>query len=111
MAVFAHNEGRFILECLESLQNNRSDSVEIQLIVLANGCSDNTEQVVHDFGHRVPNVELVPIALGDKSNAWNVYIMERTIEAEVHFFIDGDTRACSNALKHLYQGLLDNPER
>lgn len=78
--------------------------------VLANACTDATESVVRRYAAEHPGVQLVSIALGDKANAWNVYVHEVAPESDVHFFIDGDVSACPGALTGLNSVLAQHPQ-
>lgn len=103
VAVFAHNEARNIVACLDSLQGG---SHPIDCYVLANACSDDTEALVRDYAERHRNVHLVSIALGDKANAWNVFVHELApAGAPYYFFIDGDVRATPGSLDALARQL------
>jgi glycosyltransferase involved in cell wall biosynthesis len=107
VAVFAHNEARNIVACLDSLQGCAHP---IACHVLANACSDRTEAVVRDYAAHHPNVQLVSIALGDKANAWNVFVHEvASPGAAYYFFIDGDVRATPGSLDALAQQLERHP--
>jgi len=91
--VLAHNEERYIKACLDSIFT-ADPACSFEVFVMANGCSDRTEEIVREYARRRPEVKLVSLALGDKCNAWNVFIHE-TIPAdcpgrEVYFFMDGD---------------------
>lgn len=104
VAVFAHNEEASIIPCLQSL-----GGIALDIFVLANGCTDNTVDIVKAYSHAHPNVTLIEIAAGDKSNAWNLFVHEYALKhSDVYFFIDGDVRADQNALNHLSQTLLNN---
>lgn len=108
VAVFAHNEARNIVACLNSLQ--RASSSPVECYVLANACSDDTENLVRDYAKRYPNVHLVSIALGDKANAWNAFVHDVAPPgAAYYFFIDGDVRATAGALDALAQALEHHP--
>ena len=109
VAVFAHNEERKITACLASLAESHQHH-PVQCFVLANGCTDGTEECVRAFIANNPWVHLISIQLGDKSNAWNIYVHEVAPPSDVHFFIDGDLGACSGALTHLYRALTSNAE-
>jgi len=109
VAVFAHNEARNIIACLDSLQAAASHTIECY--VLANACTDRTETLVREYSSRHPNVHLVSIALGDKANAWNVFVHEAAPrEASHYFFIDGDVRATPGALNAMTQALAQQPQ-
>lgn len=108
VAVFAHNEARNIVACLDSLQ--AASTHPIACYVLANACRDRTEDLVRDYASRHANVQLVSIALGDKANAWNVFVHEVAPQgAARYFFIDGDVRATPGALDALDQALEREP--
>lgn len=108
IAVFAHNEEAHIAECLDSLYSAASGKA-FKCFVLVNGCTDETEQRVREYSANHPEVTLVSIAMGDKSNAWNVYVHEYAPrDSDVHFFIDGDVNAMPNSLVALYDALTAN---
>src|SRR5690242_5448492 len=91
--VLAHNEERHIEACLDSVFGADPNG-PLEVFVMANGCTDGTEDVVRAYRHKEPRVHLISIQLGDKCNAWNVFIHE-TVPAhcpgcEVYFFMDGD---------------------
>lgn len=109
VAIFAHNEARNIIACLDSLQAATNHPLEC--FVLANACTDRTEALVREYGANHPNVHLVSIALGDKANAWNVFVHEIAPPgAAQYFFIDGDVRATSGALDAMVQSLSLHPQ-
>jgi glycosyltransferase involved in cell wall biosynthesis len=108
VAVFAHNEARNIIACLDSLQAAAHHPIECH--VLANACTDRTEALVCEYAARHPNVQLHSIALGDKANAWNVFVHEVAPRVASHcFFIDGDVRATRGALDVMAQVLTQHP--
>lgn len=109
VAVFAHNEARNIVACLDSLQD--AAKLPPECFVLANACTDRTEALVREYGASHPNVHLVSIALGDKANAWNVFVHEIAPPgAAQYFFIDGDVRAVPGALDAMAQALALHPQ-
>jgi len=110
--VLAHNEERHIAACLDSIFAS-DPGCTFEVFVMANGCSDRTEQIVADYAARRPEVRLVSIALGDKCNAWNVFIHE-TVPAhcpdrDVYFFMDGDARAVRGSFSAMARALQDDP--
>ena len=108
VAVFAHNEARNIIACLDSLQAVASQPIACH--VLANACSDRTEDRVREYAARHPHVQLHSIALGDKANAWNVFVHEVAPHDASHcFFIDGDVRATPRALDVMADVLTQHP--
>jgi glycosyltransferase involved in cell wall biosynthesis len=106
--VLAHNEAAHIVSCLDSIYAAEPGR-DFEIFVLANGCTDNTEEVVETYAKTHPGVHLVHIDMPDKCNAWNVYIHDvipsRVAGRNVYFFMDGDARACPNALSELARAL------
>lgn len=108
VAVFAHNEARNILACLESL--GKAAQQPLECYVLANACTDRTEAIVREYSHTHPNVHLVSITLGDKANAWNVFIHEMApCTCDYYFFIDGDVRATPGSVNAMLDTLAQHP--
>lgn len=108
VGVFAHNEARNIVACLDSLQRAAARAPVCH--VLANACTDDTEALVRDYARSHPNVQLVTIALGDKANAWNVFVHDVVPAGEAPvFFIDGDVRATPGALDAMARTLAAHP--
>jgi len=113
LAVFAHNEAGRIQAALRSVAA-AGGGANIDVFVLANGCTDRTVDEVRACAGIVPNLWLVEIALGDKANAWNVFVHEvvtpeRAGEIEVFFFTDGDVTLEPDALALLASALDEVP--
>lgn len=110
--VLAHNEERHIAVCLDSIFD-ADPGKAFEVFVMANGCTDRTEEIVLQYGQRRPGVHLVSIALGDKCNAWNVFIHEtvpaRAPGREVYFFMDGDARAVPGSFSAMARALANDP--
>lgn len=110
--VLAYNEERHIEACLDSLFNGEP-CVPLDVYVMANGCTDGTEQRVRDYARKRPEVRLVSIALGDKCNAWNVFVHETVPRLcpgrSVYYFVDGDARSVPGSLRELAAALEREP--
>jgi glycosyltransferase involved in cell wall biosynthesis len=109
--VLAHNEERHIRACLDSIFAAERECT-FEVYVMANGCTDATEQIVRQYAANRPEVRLVSIALGDKCNAWNVFIHE-TVPAHcpdraVYFFMDGDARAVPGSFSAMTRALAED---
>lgn len=104
IAVFAHDEAERILPCLDSVYGGAPPR-PFEIHVLANGCRDNTEALVSAYASTHPEVRLHRIALGDKANAWNLYVHERSLHAALHCFVDGDVRLVPGAIAALAAAL------
>jgi len=106
--VLAYNEEKHIEACLDSLFEG-DPGQPLEVYVMANGCTDRTEQIVLDYGKRRPEVHLVSIKLGDKCNAWNVFIHEtvprRCPGRSIYFFMDGDARSVPGSLRAMAAAL------
>lgn len=108
VAIFAHDEEKNIVACLESLAP-AAPGWPLEIFVLANGCTDRTEQWVAEYARDHANVRLVSIARGDKAHAWNVYVHDLAPDEPVHVFMDGDVQACPRALVELHAALQAHP--
>jgi glycosyltransferase involved in cell wall biosynthesis len=110
--VLAHNEERHITACLDSILQSDVDA-RFDVYVMANGCTDRTEDVVRDYAGTHRQVHLVSIALGDKCNAWNVFIHDvvpsRCAGRQVYFFMDGDARAIPGSFSAMARTLRATP--
>lgn len=109
--VLAHNEERHISACLDSIFAADPER-SFEVFVMANGCTDRTEDIVSKYGRERPEVKLVSIALGDKCNAWNVFIHETVATScsgrEIYFFMDGDARAVRGSFSVMAHALRDD---
>ena len=77
---------------------------------MANGCTDRTEEIVLDYARSAARRCIsFRIPLGDKCNAWNVFIHE-TVPAhcpgrEVYFFMDGDATVVPGSFSAMMRAL------
>ncbi len=106
--VLAHNEEKHIVACLDSLFNGEPGQ-PLEVYVMANGCTDRTEELTRAYSARRPEVHLVSISLGDKCNAWNVFVHDivptRCPGRSVYFFMDGDARSTPGSLRVMASAL------
>ena len=113
LAVFAHNESGRIRMALESIVQAAGDN-DVEVWVLANGCTDSTTEEVRACATTLQNLWLAEIDAADKANAWNIYVHdlitpERAGEIETYFFMDGDVRLERDALGLLASALRSVP--
>ncbi len=72
VGVFAHNEAHGIERMLQGLMCQEAPGLDVRILVLANGCTDDTVQLARTFAHSVgrtkPNitVEAIALTLGGK---------------------------------------------
>lgn len=90
VCIFAHNEQDNIKQCMQSVINATKHPERLRVKVIVNGTTDQTSNIVRQFSSHYPQIELVEIALGDKSNAWNEYVYGDIDLNSKHFFLDGD---------------------
>jgi glycosyltransferase involved in cell wall biosynthesis len=111
--VLAHNEEKKIRACLDSIYEADPEAA-FDIFVMANGCTDRTEDIVRAYAKDHEGVHLVSIGLADYCNAWNVFIHEtapvHVPNSEIYFFMDGDCRACPRAFSELARVLSEHPE-
>ncbi|MCU6434127.1 glycosyltransferase family 2 protein [Undibacterium sp. Jales W-56] len=108
IAIFAHNESQNIMACLHSVK--RAISEGDQCIVLNNGSTDNTDDLVARFASENSFCTLKNIQLGDKANAWNAFIHDFDVEAGHYYFLDGDCALLPDSLTALEDALNQHPE-
>lgn len=90
----AHNEEKVIIDSIESLLRSRNQDFEI--VVMDDGSTDRTYEVVKQIFGANPRVRLLTKRNGGKSSALN-HAIDRT-DAEVVVCIDADTRLAPDAL-------------
>jgi len=69
----AYNEERSITRALQSLENQRLEDVNMKVVVVANGCNDQTAQKVEDFskGSKM-QVQVIETEVKQKGHAINL---------------------------------------
>lgn len=106
IAVFAHNEAKNIVSCLESVK--MAIRIGDECFVLNNGSSDVTGALVSAFSKDNSFCKLITIDMGDKANAWNVFCHELDIKASMFIFLDGDCRVSGDSFALLESSLQNN---
>jgi glycosyltransferase involved in cell wall biosynthesis len=113
LAVFARNESGRIRAALESIAGAASDN-DVEVVVLANGCTDSTCDEVRECAQLLPSLWLAEMEIADKANAWNTYVHElitpeRAGQIETYFFMDADVTLEPDALFMLATALNEVP--
>jgi glycosyltransferase involved in cell wall biosynthesis len=80
----AHNEAASIERCLRSLILGAATG-ELEIVVVANGCSDETAHVARGFGDQVRVIE---VTLPSKANALN--LGDREVSSFPRLYVDAD---------------------
>jgi poly-beta-1,6-N-acetyl-D-glucosamine synthase len=107
IATMAYNEEACIGRVMEAVLGQHLDQVEIaEIIVVASGCTDRTEEIVLEFAARDPRIRLVtqPTRSG-KASAVNL-LLSQTAQ-DIIVFVNADTVPAPDAIEHLVQPFVD----
>lgn len=99
VVVPAHQEERVIGRCLDALLGD-ADSDALEVIVVANGCTDNTAAIVKRYGRRV---QLRELAVGSKTAALNAG--DELASGFPRIYLDADVELPSQAVRVLVASL------
>src|SRR5688500_10442289 len=91
----AHNEASVIGRCISALLRGAGPD-ELQIIVVCNGCSDDTESVVRRFGNAV---ELIVTPVASKIHALN--LGDAAAKLFPRFFVDADVVLPLDAVRRI----------
>jgi cellulose synthase/poly-beta-1,6-N-acetylglucosamine synthase-like glycosyltransferase len=97
----AHNEATVVARTLESIAANKLDR-PLQIVVVANGCTDRTAEVVRRFAGQV---ELVETPVGSKTHALN--LGDRVAKYDLRAYLDADIELSDNALQTVVDAFKD----
>lgn len=100
--VSAYNVGKYIKKCLKSLVNQTLENIEI--LVVNDGSTDNTEIIVKDFEKKYKNLKLLNKENGGLSSARNYGIKYAT--GDYIAFVDGDDYLEEVAYKEIMKKLV-----
>ncbi len=106
LGVFAHNEAAGIAAMVAGLRAQKVPGVDLRLLVLANGCTDDTAARA-----RAAGAEVADLPQGGKSRTWNrfVHVLSRP-DADMLVFADADIALPEpDALARLIHGLAARP--
>lgn len=114
MGIVAHNESRLIGQMLsslfeQSLLNQAVPQLQIELIVIPNGCADDTAEVarraiassVNSSSYKNLRCDVKEVAQAGKSNAWNLFVHEfSSRKAQYLFLMDSDIQLLNQDTLH-----------
>lgn len=113
--ILAHNEEKTITECINSILNQGLNSNDdLQVNIISNGCSDNTETIVKKISSRDERISLFSIIEGGKVNALRTFLQSAGYanfknSNEIVFFMDADVQLNDpNTLMRLAEKLLSD---
>ena len=106
IGVFAHNEAEGIAAMVAGLRAQEVPGLDMRILVLANGCRDETAARAAAAG-----AEVADLTQGGKSRTWNRFVHDLSRpEAEVLIFADADiVLPEADALARLVGGLVAQP--
>ena len=117
IGILAYNEAVTIPRILHSLfqqslfQDNNSEIIEV--IIVPNGCTDNTVQVAKNVLHSTQFPwQVCEVEEAGKSNAWNLFIHQFSAsDTDFFFLMDADiTLYAHDTLEKMVDVLVQNPE-
>ncbi len=93
----AHNEEKFIEECLSSIKNAEAElGSAVEVVVCLNRCTDRTEQIARKFG--------AVIVVENEKNLSRIRNAAAAVATgDVLVTIDADSRMSSNMLKEIFR--------
>ena len=101
VGITAHNEEANIAQIIEAMLNQRLHAVEIsEIIVVASGCTDRTEDIVRSYVARDPRLQLhIQEKREGKTSAVNVFL--RHAREDVCVLESGDTVPHEDAIENM----------
>lgn len=106
LGVFAHNEAAGIATMVARLNAQAVPGLDLRILVLANGCTDDTAALA-----RAAGAEVADLPEGGKSRTWNRFVHDLSRpEARVLIFADADIQLPdADALARLVAALQARP--
>jgi len=108
----AHNEERVIGQTLESMLRLEYPAEKLKIIVVNDGSTDRTKEIIEEYQRRDSRVELYNVPKGEggrgKSRALNLALGQVT--SDVIAVYDADNTPDPSSLKYLVAQLLLHPE-
>ena len=99
VVVPAHNEAKVVIRCLGGLLDE-AEPGEFEVVVIANGCIDQTAELARSFH---PDVHVVELAIADKVAALRAGDSATTLFPRV--YVDADVSLATSALRALVDAL------
>ncbi|MEM9698002.1 MAG: glycosyltransferase family 2 protein [Pseudomonadota bacterium] len=88
----AHDEADFLPGCLEALLGSDAGATAVEVVVIANGCTDATAEIARGYASQGASRgwqwRVLDLAQGGKLNAWNAG--EAAATGEVLLYLDAD---------------------
>ncbi len=94
-----YNVEKYLRECLESLERQTQDNIEV--ILVNDGSTDCSEEIAKEFAERNHNFHLINRSNGGLSAARNTGL--DLAQGEYIYFLDSDDFLADNAIEKLYK--------
>jgi cellulose synthase/poly-beta-1,6-N-acetylglucosamine synthase-like glycosyltransferase len=108
----AHNEAKVIGATIESMLKLNYPNNKLQIIVINDGSTDSTKEIIESYAAKDSRVELFDIPKGEggkgKSRTLNIGI--KAAKGEIIAIYDADNTPDSNSLRYLVAQLLQHKE-
>ena len=107
VGITAHNEEANIGQLLQAMIDQRLHMVEItEIIVVASGCTDGTEDIVREYAAREPRIQLkIQEKREGKTSAINVFLKHAT--EDVCVLESGDTLPHEDTIENMVRMFAD----
>lgn len=105
VCVLAYNEEKYIAATINSILNS-SPELNFNVLIYANGCTDKTYEIAQQIAMTNQRVVAHNITMASKTNAWNEAF--KGCHSQYIIFSDGDVILEKEAIKNLYNDLLDD---
>ncbi len=107
IGIMAYNEEANIGRLLQALLGQVTSSIEIkEIIVLASGCTDNTESIVREFSAQHPRIRLLVQARREgKASAVNLFL--RHAQSDILVLQSADTLPEPSTIQNLVEPFAD----
>ncbi|MFH1769339.1 MAG: glycosyltransferase family 2 protein [Parcubacteria group bacterium] len=106
----AHNEEDIILRALSSVESQELEDIPLSVIVIPNGCVDQTEKVAQKFDKKNPNItwEIHSLQEGHRAKALNYGISQA--DTDIVMYLNPDCIINSDAVVKMYKELVSSQE-
>lgn len=98
----AYNEAAVLGRTMDSLAA-QDEIGQVKVVVVPNGCSDDTEAVARRYADRIPHLSVLPLDRPSKTNALNV--AEATAPPGARIYLDADIELSPGLLRAMLRAL------
>lgn len=89
IGIFAHNEAKTVAHILNEMRNQDFQQMDFNIILLANGCTDDTVKIAHEVNMGLASIADLPEP--GKSRTWNQFVHRLSRpDADFLIFMDAD---------------------